>query len=67
MQVTEADLINIIKQLKNSSPGRDNISLSIIKHFLPEIASPLLHAMNNSLVSGLFPYKLKVNKVIPIP
>lgn len=66
-QITEAELINIIKKLKNSSPGKDDISMTIIKHILPEIILPLLHIINCSLVSGLFPNKLKVAKVIPIP
>jgi hypothetical protein len=59
-------IINIIKDLKNTSPGWDNISPSVIKDSVHIIVGPLVHIINLSLSSGTFPKELKIAKVLPL-
>jgi exonuclease III len=64
---TREHVIAITKQMaaKNSSDF-DGVTSKMIKFVINEIATPLAHIFNRSLVSGLFPSKLKKSRVIPI-
>ena len=64
--VTEEELIKMMKNLKHSSSGWDELCPSVIKSSCTEIVSPLLHICNISLLSGIFPNELKIAKVIPL-
>lgn len=65
--VTEAELINIIKNMKNKkSSGIDEIPDFIIKKCFTHITSPLCHIVNLSLSTGCFPNELKISKVKPL-
>lgn len=65
--VTDIEVLNVIKSLKNkTSSGFDEIPISLIKEFKDIILKPLTHLINSSLISGIFPSKLKIAKVIPI-
>ena len=57
---------NIISQLKDSSPGWDDISAQIIKISNGLYLEQLVYLINMSLQQGVFPYDLKIAKVIPI-
>ena len=46
------------------SVDSDGISTKMIKFVGPEISHPLSHVFNLSLVSGVFPEKLKMCRVI---
>ena len=63
---SQNEIITIIKNLKQSSPGWDDISSSIVKHTCHYVIEPLMHASNLSITQGVFPNELKVAKVIPL-
>ena len=62
----ETELISMIKTLKNGSSGWDNISTKVIKASSSQLIKPLAHIFNLSLTSGVFPFELKIARVIPI-
>ena len=65
--INENELICQINSLKgNASPGDDNISANIIKHFHLKLLNPLLHLINLSYSTGIFPARFKHAVVIPI-
>lgn len=63
---TESEIINIIKDLKNSSPGWDHITANVVKATHSYFISPLTYVMNLSLMNGEFPQELKIARVIPL-
>ncbi|KAG8286904.1 hypothetical protein J6590_108626 [Homalodisca vitripennis] len=65
--LTETELIQIFDSLKNkSSSGYDGVPVKLIKFVKHSLSKPLLHLINSSLITGIFPDKLKVSKVIPV-
>ena len=64
--ITEAEVVSVIKSLKNSSAGYDVVPASIAKLLINSYIKPLTYLINKSIVKGIFPSELKVAKVIPI-
>ena len=65
--VTQAIILQIIKNLKNkSSCGYDNINSIFLKKLQNCFIYPLTILVNQSLATGIFPEKLKVAKIIPL-
>lgn len=64
--VTENEIIEIINNLHNSSPGNDEIPIKIIKEVSIIIAPALLHLCNSSFLTGIFPDDLRIAKITPI-
>ena len=59
----------IILNLKNSSPGWDDLKPDIIKHvcqYIWYITLPVTHIVNLLVENGIVPWELKKAKVIPI-
>ena len=48
------------------SSGHDGISVKLLKFLAPALVRPLTLIINQSLITGIFPDKLKVAKVIPL-
>ncbi|KAG8244467.1 hypothetical protein J6590_108270 [Homalodisca vitripennis] len=64
---TENEIEKIVNSFENKySTGNDDIPITIIKVALPFINTPLTHIINHSLISGVFPEKFKLARVIPI-
>ena len=62
----EDEVIIIILNLKNSSPGWDDLKPDIIKHVCQYITLPVTHIIVNlSLENGILSWELKKAKVIP--
>ena len=62
--VDEDHINKIMKSLKNkTSSGHDGISIKLLKYLSPALLKPLTLIINQSLITGLFPEKLKVAKV----
>ena len=55
----------IILNLKNSSPGWDDLKPDIIKHVCQYIALPVTHIVNLSVENGIVPWELKKSKGYP--
>ena len=64
--ISKYEIIEIIKSLKNSSAGYDNIPASIAKQCIQHYNKPLTYLINSSFECGIFPNELKLAKVIPI-
>ena len=64
--VTETEINKIVKALKDSATGHDDISAQFLKLSLNFIVNPLTHICNMSLTEGVFPDSLKVTNVIPL-
>uniref|UniRef100_A0A1B6L8R3 Reverse transcriptase domain-containing protein n=2 Tax=Graphocephala atropunctata TaxID=36148 RepID=A0A1B6L8R3_9HEMI len=65
--ISERDIVNIIRNLKNSSAvGWDEVPTFLLKKASPFITKPLCHIINLSLSTGHFPSKLKYTIVTPI-
>ena len=64
--ISEYEITEIIKSLKNRSAGYDNNPASIAKQCLQHYIKPLTYLINSSFKCGNFPNKLKLAKVIPI-
>ena len=62
----QGELVTILKSLKDSACGSDELSPKIIKMSMNVITDPLLHVCNMSLLGGIFPSELKTAKVVPI-
>ena len=61
------EIINISMSIKSkSSTGYDNLSNKLVKSIITNIAKPLEHIFNQSLLTGKFPDNFKIAKVIPI-
>lgn len=58
--------MTVIKTLEDSAPGIDNIHVKIIKETAPVLAPVISKMINKSLLTGIFPEKLKIAKVVPI-
>lgn len=65
--VDDKEVEKVIMSLKNkASYGFDEIPVSILKSTKTQISPVLKHVINSSFVSGYFPDKLKMSKVIPL-
>ena len=50
----------------NNSSGHDGISMKLLKFLSPALLKPLTIVINQSLLTGIFPDKLKIAKVVPL-
>ena len=65
--VSCSEIRNIILAMpSNKSPGKDKVSMRVIKHSLPVILGPLTDIINCSLSSSSFPIAWKEAEVIPL-
>ena len=64
--ITENEIIEVAKSLKNSSPGWDSIPANIAKPSIEYYIKPLTRLVNSSFQNGIFADELKIAKVIPI-
>ena len=64
--VNKDEITEIIKNLKDSSSGWDEIDTSMLKLSLKKILVPFTHICNLSLSTGVFPKELKIARVCPI-
>lgn len=63
----QAEIMNIILMLKNNtSPGFDDIPCKVIKCVSQSICGILSCLINDCMLNGIFPGKLKIAKVTPV-
>ena len=67
LELVNVDEVNdIIKELRNASPGWDEIHAKVVKKIYHHIVEPLTYLCNLSILQGCVPKELKVAKVIPL-
>ena len=65
--VAENDVLKHLSSLRTkNSAGIDGISVKLLKKISSALISPLTLIINQSLVTGIFPDKLKIAKVLPL-
>lgn len=65
--VTKSEVISVIKSVADKkSAGMDRIPCYLLKNIADNIAEPLTDIINEAFVTGIFPDKLKLARVIPI-
>ena len=65
--ISEGEIISVVQKLKNkTSPGYDDINITVIKQIIPFICKPLADIFNKSIQTGIVPNKLKLAKVTPV-
>lgn len=65
--IDESEVKKIIKDMQaKTSVGFDGISSKLLKYIAPAIIAPLTMIINQSLILGIFPERLKLAKVVPI-
>ena len=65
--VTSKDITLIIKSLNTStSPGYDNIPVSLLKDGMNELSKPLTNLINKCIAQSVFPSAEKKARIIPI-
>ena len=65
--VDDDTIAKTLHSIKSKSPsGPDGISTKLLKFHLPPLISPLRVIINQSLITGIYPDKLKIAKVIPL-
>ena len=65
--INEKDTEKCIRSLRTkTSSGHDGISTKLLKFLSPGLIKPLTLIINQSLITGIFPEKLKLAKVIPL-
>ena len=64
--VTQAEILIIMKNFKDSSPGYDDVCPKYIKEASTHLVGILQYIFQLSLSQGVFPKELKTAKVIPL-
>ena len=64
---TLQELSIALQRPKDSSPGDDLITYSMLRHAPPETHQLMLHLFNDSLSNGELPPSWKVASIVPIP
>ena len=64
--IDETEISTIIKNVKNSSPGWDNIPPVLLKSCITSYNKPLTYIINTSFETGISPDPMKLAKIVPI-
>ena len=65
-RVSEDEILKYIKENKSNAAGYDGIDPKIVKMAADIIKYPLVHIINRTFKTGIFPDRLKVAKIIPL-
>ena len=60
------EVTNVIRSLKESSPGWDNMPAFILKQCIDCFVKHFTHTINSSFIEGISPKELKLARVVPI-
>ena len=64
--VTIAEVSQTILSMKNSSAGCDDFLARVAKQSIDSCIEPLTCLINRSFADGIFPYELKLARIVPI-
>ena len=59
-------ITHVTRCLHNKLSGKDDISLKVIEYLIPGLSKPLIQVTNQSLLTAIFPDRLKIAKVITL-
>ena len=63
--IDDSNFDNIIQSIHTkTSSGHDGISVKLLKYLAPALRQPLTIIIDQSLLTGIFPEKLKIAKVL---
>ena len=65
--VTEHDVVKVVKTIKSMSVGVDEINIFVVKSLIHRISDVLAHIVNVSFETGIFPDRWKKAIIKPIP
>lgn len=63
---TLTEVKDVISNLKVASPGHDDVDVAVVKGCVDEVSPYLVHIINKSFSSGIFPNRLKIARVTPV-
>ena len=63
---SDKEVENVINDLRNSSPGYDEINTKLLKCTFQIYLPVLVHLLNLSLSQGIFPNEMKIARVVPL-
>lgn len=66
-EITETEILNVLNNMKNSTPGMDGIPVCALQSGIEYIMKDLKNIFNESLTAGEFPECWKHALMIPIP
>ena len=64
--IDETEISTIIKNIKNSSPGWDNIPPVLLKSCIISYIKPLTYIVNKSFETGILSDPMKLAKIVSI-
>jgi len=65
--VNRNEVARIISNLSNKdSSGHDNIAVKLLKTVKDDLVDCLTFIINQTIISGIFPQKLKIAKIVPV-
>ena len=64
--VTADDVIKVVKEMKISGSGSDDINMRLIKDGIEVLAPVFVKLINKSFTEGIYPDDLKIAKITPI-
>ena len=63
----ENEVISVVHSCTSkTSIDSDGLNMNVVKNIIHSIVKPVTHICNSSLVSGVFPDKMKIAKIIPL-
>lgn len=67
VEITAAEIVGVARQmLSNKAMGHDEISVNLLKDNIDILCYPLQKLFNQAFLSGIYPEKLKIGRVVPI-
>ena len=66
-KLTMSEFIDALASMKDSSPGHDSITYSMIKNSHPSLQNYILDLYNEIFITGNFPDTWRISTIIPIP
>ncbi len=65
-EITYADLTSLVRKFRNKSTSDSFLKIKLLKDILSGLGTPILHIVNSSLKTGVFPDDLKTSVIVPV-
>jgi hypothetical protein len=65
--ISESAFYECVRGIRGkSAPGIDGVTATLVKHNISYISRPLIHILNSSIRTGIYPDAFKTAKVVPL-